>query len=131
MEMYADGRTMPEISEVLDISVTSLVKWKTQNVLPNGENGWDKARAQKKGILYRLRDLYDRQLEYVEGLDPKEISSMKVDALSKMGSMLTHHEKVEVVLRKLSSSGAQDGGGNGEIVVGKETIKQLREELGL
>jgi len=96
MRMYVDGQNLTDISALLDISDTTLRRWKSESLVP-GEtlDGWDKQRSQKRGSRQRLRDLFERQLAYLEGLKPDEVSPPMMDTLSKLGALVERWEKVE------------------------------------
>lgn len=96
MRLYADGHSLVEISRQLDISDTTLRRWKSESLVP-GEtiDGWDKQRAQKRGNIQRLRDLFERQLAYIESLNPCEVTAPMMDTLSKLGALVERWDKVE------------------------------------
>lgn len=127
LRMYADGAALTRIAEKLAVSDTSLRRWKEESRVP-GEalDGWDKARQQKRGNIQRLKDLFERQLEYVEGLTPSEVSAAMMDTLSKLGSLVERWDKAEMVLRKLAEI---TRGEDGPKVLDAETIRELREQL--
>lgn len=96
IRMYADGRSLSDISGVLDVSVTSLAKWKEESKVPSADmDEWDRARTQKRSNIQRLRDLFEDQLFFVEGLPARDRSAAMTDTLSKMGSLLERWDKME------------------------------------
>lgn len=96
IKLYADGRGLADISRQLDISDTTLRRWKSESQIPGEDiDAWDKARQQKRGNIQRLKDLFERQLEYVEGLDPSEVTAPMMDTLSKLGALVEKWDKVE------------------------------------
>lgn len=98
--LYADGYTLSAISDHLDVSVTSLKRWKDDSKDPKQDlDEWDRARAQKRGNIQRLRDLFEEQLLYVEELHPSDRSSKTMDTLSKLGSLLERWDKMEKAQR--------------------------------
>jgi len=100
MQMYANGHNLSEISRQLDISDTTLRRWKSESGVPGEEtDGWDKARQQKRGNIQRLRDILDEQLEYVEGLLPEERTSKTFDGLSKIAALVERVDKMEETIR--------------------------------
>ena len=100
-KMYADGQTLVEISAQLDISDTTLRRWKTDSGVPGEEiDGWDKARQQKRGNIARLRDLFERQLFYVESLPAGEVTAPMMDTLSKLGALVERVDRIEADIRK-------------------------------
>jgi hypothetical protein len=100
MRLYADGYNLAEISKQLDISDTTLRRWKSESGVPGEEtDGWDKARQQKRGNIQRLRDILDEQLEYVEGLLPEERTSKTFDGLSKIAALVERVDKMEETIR--------------------------------
>ncbi len=116
MRLYADGASLTDISKQLDISDTTLRRWKSES-LAGGEDidGWDKSRQQKRGNIQRLKDLFERQLEYVEDLTPCEVSAPMMDTLSKLGSLVERWDKLEKaqivaddVTKEVKKSGLSD-----------------------
>lgn len=114
--LYADGLTLAEISSQLVVSVVSLSKWKNATKDPGtGIDEWDKARSQKRGNIQRLRDLFNEQLEHLEGLRPEERTSPMMDTLSKLGALLERWDKMEKaqkvaadVVREVQKAGLTD-----------------------
>jgi len=100
MRFYADGMGMAEISQRLGVSATSLSKWKAESQRPGDEmDGWERARMQKRSNIQRLRDLFEDQLAYLEGLPAADRSPGMLDTLSKMGALLERWDKVEKAQR--------------------------------
>lgn len=96
VRLYADGRALSDISALLDVSVTSLAKWKEESKVPSADmDEWDRARTQKRSNIQRLRDLFEDQLFFLEGLSAKDRSAPMMDTLSKMGSLLERWDKME------------------------------------
>ncbi len=94
--MYADGTGVTEIAQALDVSKTTLLRWKADSAIPGeDQDGWDKGRAQKRGNIQRLRDLFEEQLEYLETLSPGERTAPMMDTLSKIGALLERWDKME------------------------------------
>jgi len=100
-KMYADGHSLTAISKELDISDTTLRRWKSEDKVPSEDiDGWDRARQQKRGNMQRLRDILDEQLEYVESLPPAERTSKTFDGLSKIAALVERIDKMEEVIRR-------------------------------
>jgi len=100
MRMYAEGRALSDISGLLDVSVTSLAKWKEESKVPSADmDEWDRARTQKRTNIQRLRDLFEDQLFFLEGLDAIKRSAPMMDTLSKIGSLLERWDKMEKAQR--------------------------------
>lgn len=96
IRMYADGRALSDISALLGVSVTSLAKWKEESKVPSADmDEWDRARTQKRSNIQRLRDLFEDQLFFLEGLSAKDRSAPMMDTLSKIGSLLERWDKME------------------------------------
>ena len=96
IRMYAEGQNLSEIAAALDISAESLRVWKAESRTPGDDaDGWDKARAQKRGKAQRLRDLFDGQLEYIEGLPKDTVSAPMMDVLAKLGALVERFEAAE------------------------------------
>jgi transposase len=98
--LYAEGHNLSSIKDKLGVSVTSLKRWKDATKDPNQPmDEWDRARSQKRGNIQRLRDLFEEQLFYIEGLHASKRDSKLMDALSKMGSLLERWDKMEKAQR--------------------------------
>lgn len=96
IRLYADGKNLVDIGKQLDISDTTLRRWKSESQVPGEEiDGWDKARQQKRGNVQRLKDLFERELKFAEKSDAGSISSPSMDALSKLGALVQRWEVVE------------------------------------
>jgi len=96
MRLYVDGHSLAEISRQLDVSDTTLRRWKAESGVPGEDtDGWDKARMQKRGNIQRLKDLFERQLEYVEDLTPDLVTAPMMDTLSKLGALVERWDKIE------------------------------------
>ena len=125
-KLYADGKTLQEISEQLGVSVTSLSNWKNETLDPStGIDEWDRSRHQKGSFRQRMRDLYDRHLELMEGTDAEDITSAMTDTLSKLGALVERFDKLEAtrevadkVERIVKKAGLTPG-----------TTKTIREEI--
>jgi hypothetical protein len=101
MKMYVDGHTLTDISEALGVSRNTLGEWKADTKKPSEElDAWDKGRAQRSTGIARLRDLFDRQLEYVETLQPAGVTAPMMDTLSKLGALVERWDRVETEARK-------------------------------
>jgi len=95
-KMYADGTSLAEISRQLDISDTTLRRWKSEDKVPGEDiDGWDKARQQKRSYCQRLRDVYDEQLKHLEELNAIERNAQVIDAISKLGALVHRWEAYE------------------------------------
>ncbi len=98
--LYADGHSLADISAMLDVSVTSLARWKAETRRPSADmDEWDRARAQKRSNIQRLRDLFEDQLTHMEGLTAMERTPPMMDTLSKMGALLERWDKMEKAQR--------------------------------
>ena len=128
LRLYADGCSLAEISRQLDISDNTLRIWKSDSMIPGEDtDGWDKARIQKRGNITRLKDLFERQLEYVESLHPSEVTAPMMDTLSKLGSLVERWDKAEAVVRRLTQVlGSPE---TGPKVLDEAQIKAIREQL--
>ena len=56
---------------------------------------WDRSRQQKGSFRHRMRDMLDRQLEFVEGTNPEDVTSSMMDTLSKLGALVERFDKLE------------------------------------
>ncbi len=98
--LYADGATLTSIARILDVSVTTLARWKSETRRPSADmDEWDRARAQKRGNIQRLRDLFEDQLSHMESLSAVERTPPMMDTLSKMGALLERWDKMEKAQR--------------------------------
>lgn len=127
--MYADGLSLAEIARQIDVSETTLRKWKSDDMVPGAEmDEWDRARAQKRGNITRLKDLFERQLEYVESLHPSEVTAPMMDTLSKLGSLVERWDKAEAVVKRLADleKTAEKTPGQG---ISVDTLRRVRQEI--
>ena len=98
--IYAEGYSLSDIATRLDVSVTSLAKWKEESKNPSVDmDEWDRARTQKTSNINRLRDLFEDQLFYLEGLSAIKRTAPMMDTLSKIGSLLERWDKLEKAQR--------------------------------
>ena len=126
LRLYADGRALSDIAGLLDVSVTSLAKWKEESKTPSADmDEWDRARTQKRSNIQRLRDLFEDQLFFVEGLNARERSAPMMDTLSKVGSLLERWDKMEKaqqvaenVVREVKKTG-----------LSPETVDDIRRQI--
>lgn len=96
IRMYADGATLTAIASILDVSVTSLVRWKSDSKAPSATmDEWDRARTQKRGNIQRLRDLFEDQLEHLESTRAAARTAPMMDTLAKIGALLERWDKME------------------------------------
>lgn len=124
MRLYADGFSLSDIASQLEVSVTSLSRWKDESRRPDVDmDEWDRGRSQKRSNIQRLRDLFEDQLFYLEGLSAMERTAPMMDTLSKMGSLLERWDKIErtqQVVEAVFKDGEQSK---------TMTPDQLREEI--
>ncbi|MHB1350103.1 MAG: DUF1804 family protein [Desulfobulbaceae bacterium] len=98
--LYAEGYSMTDIAARLDVSVTSLAKWKEESKRPSADlDEWDRARGQKRGNIQRLRDLFEDQLQFLEGISARERTAPMMDTLAKVGALLERWDKFEKATR--------------------------------
>lgn len=98
MKMYVDGHSIADISAALDVSENSLREWKARTKAPGWDlDEWDRARSQKTSNIRRLKDLFENQLEYLEGLQPSGRTPGMMDTLSKLGALIEKWDKMEKV----------------------------------
>jgi len=94
--LYADGFSLSDIATRLNVSVTTLARWKGDTKRPSAsQDEWDRARMQKRSNIQRLRDLFDEQLSFFESLRPMDRTAPMMDTLSKMGALLERWDKME------------------------------------
>lgn len=96
--LYADGHSLTEIADSLGVSRQTLSDWKARTKRPGDEwDEWDRAREQKRSNIRRLKDLFENQLEYLEGLSPAQRTPGQMDTLSKLGALVEKWDKMERV----------------------------------
>lgn len=128
IRLYADGLSLAEISRQLDISDTTLRIWKGESAGPGDDiDGWERARQQKRGNIARLKDLFERQLEYVESLNPEDVTAPMMDTLSKLGCLVERWDKAEAVMKRLTT--VLGSAETGPKVLDADQIRQIREQL--
>ena len=124
MRLYADGFSLSDIAGQLEVSVTSLSRWKDESRRPDVDmDEWDRGRSQKRSNIQRLRDLFEDQLFYLEGLSAMERTAPMMDTLSKMGSLLERWDKIERT-QQVVEAVFKDGEESKTM-----TPNQLREEI--
>lgn len=98
--LYADGHSLSAIAGQLEVSVTSLARWKAETLVPGQTmDEWDRARSQKRGNIQRLRDLWEDQLAHLEACTAEDRTAPKMDALAKLGALLERWDKFEKTQR--------------------------------
>jgi transcriptional regulator with XRE-family HTH domain len=105
-DLYAQGSTLTEISERLDVSVTSLSKWKAESKRPSVDlDEWDQARQGHRAFVDELRAMFKEQLTYVKALKPAERDSAVMDTLSKTAAIVRKWDDIE----RAEAAKAQEG----------------------
>lgn len=128
--LYSEGKTLTAIAEELDVSITTLSRWKTADTRPGAEcDEWDRARTAKQDNIARLRKLFDEQLSYCESLHPSERGSREMDALAKMGALLERWDKVEKA--QAAAREIIEGTGRESEPLTAGRIAQIKEMFGL
>lgn len=130
MRLYAGGNTLSAISEQLGVSVTSLSKWKADSKRPDIDlDEWDRARAQKRSNIQRLRDLFEQELADLESQPAGGISVARIDALSKLGALVQRWDAAEKVLALATPKETEEGGEAKQPGVSLETINAIRRDV--
>ncbi|MDH3975517.1 MAG: DUF1804 family protein [Deltaproteobacteria bacterium] len=107
-DLYAEGLNLEEISGRLDISVTSLSKWKKESKSPDMDlDDWDLARQTHRDFVDGLRKLFREQMEYVQKLPAKERTPSDFDALSKAASIVRKYEEIRKAEKAENESGIE------------------------
>lgn len=130
--MYAGGQSLTDISAALGVSRQALSQWKADTKAPSDEmDAWDRAKAQKASGIARLRELFSRQLEYVESLPPANVSPPMMDTLSKLGALVERWDRVETEIRKKALADAATALGETakQAGVSEETIDIIRRDV--
>ncbi len=95
-DLYAQGKTLDEIGRRLDISPTSLSKWKADSKQPQNDlDDWDLARQGHRDFIEQLRYLFKEQLEYLSGLPARDRTSSDYDSLSKAAAIVRKWDDIE------------------------------------
>lgn len=126
IRLYAEGKGLTEIGRQLDVSVVTLSKWKSESLAPGATiDDWEKARQQKRGNIQRLKDLFERQLKYIEDLPPDGVTPPMMDTMSKLGALVERWDKVEkaqAVIKSISETAAKGG-------LSEDVIRQIEEQV--
>ena len=124
--MYAEGYSLSAIAESLEVSVTSLTRWKAETLVPGRLiDEWDRARSQKVSNIQRLRDLFEDQLAFLEGESARERTAPMMDTLSKIGALLERWDKMEKATRvadEVASTVKKAG-------LTTETVEEIRRQI--
>lgn len=95
-DLYAQGNTLQEISDQLDVSVTTLSIWKKESKVPSAElDDWDLARQGHRDFIEQLREMFKEQLEYLRELKPRDRTPADYDALSKAAAIVRKWDDIE------------------------------------
>lgn len=126
INLYAGGKSLTEISGILQVSITTLSTWKTDSKRPDSElDEWDRARQQKRSTITRLKDLYEGQIKFLEEQHPSERTSQMFDGLSKLGALVERwdkFEKVQDAAKEIKEKAVKGG-------LSEETIKEIEETI--
>jgi len=123
---YVAGETLSAIAEALEVSVTSLARWKADTApADGGPDEWARARQQRISRAQRVRDLYDGQLEFVEGLRPAERTGPVMDSLSKLGALVERMDKLEAA-RAVAADVAKTAAAAG---LTEDTVEAIRKKI--
>jgi transposase len=132
MKMYVDGHSLTGIADALGVSRQTLTQWKADTKVPDQDvDQWDRARAQKSSGIQRLRDLFDRQLEFVESCAPADVTAPMMDTLSKLGALVERWDRVEKEIRKKAVEDAAKAMGETakQAGISEETIGVIRRDV--
>lgn len=95
-DLYEQGMTLGEISKRLDVSVTSLSRWKKETKQPDNDlDDWDLARQGHRDFIEQLRDLFKEQLKHIRGMPPGSRSPADYDSLSKAAAIVRRWDDIE------------------------------------
>lgn len=96
MRQFAEGKDIKAISVELDVSETSLRKWKAESLRPGDDlDAWDKSRQSKCSRLDGLRQMFDENFEAMKELKPLQRDSKMMDSLTKLGALIEKWEGME------------------------------------
>lgn len=95
--MYtADNKSLAEIEAALGVSRQTLSLWKGDTRKPGDDlDEWDRAREQKRTNAQRLRALFDRELRALEEAPAGSLTTVGMDAVTKLGSLVHRWESME------------------------------------
>jgi len=95
-DLYAQGKTLDEISGLLDISVTSLSRWKVETKAPSADlDEWDLARQRHRDFIEELRALFREELDHIRSLKPANRTTQDYDKVSKAAAIVRHWDDIE------------------------------------
>ena len=95
-DLYAQGQSLQEIADRLDVSVTSLARWKADSKVPSEKlDAWDQARLSHRSFLENLRALFAEQLAHIQAIAPKDRTPTDYDALSKAAAIVRKWDDIE------------------------------------
>lgn len=126
INLYAQGKSLTEISGILKVSITTLSTWKTDSKRPDSDiDEWDRARQQKQSTITRLKNLYEEQIKFLEEQHPSERTSRQFDGLSKLGALVERwdkFEKAQVAAKEIKEKAVKGG-------LSEETIREIEETI--
>ncbi|MCK4814150.1 DUF1804 family protein, partial [bacterium] len=107
-DLYAEGNNLEEISARLDISVTSLSRWKKETKTPGADmDEWDSARQIHRDFVDGLKKLFREQMSYVQELPAKDRTPSDFDALSKAASIVRKYEEIRKAEKAENENGIE------------------------
>lgn len=114
---YANGETLSDIAMILDISVTSLCRWKHATKDPHQqEDEWDRARLAAADPEGMIDASWQKKLAYYAALSGEEMTPAETDALAKLRAIIRADR--EFALKKTEKLRA----------FARESLQQLRAE---
>lgn len=98
--MYtADNKSLAEIEEALGVSRQTLSLWKGDTRKPSDDlDEWDRCREQKRTNVQRLRALFDRELRALEEAPAGSLTTVGMDAVTKLGSLVLRAEQHDAAM---------------------------------
>lgn len=96
MRLYSEGVSIPEIAAHLDVSETTLRRWKSASLRP-GEamDEWDEGREKHRSRTQRVCDLFDREIQAAEQSPAGSIKSKTLNTLVQLSAMVHRMLKAE------------------------------------
>ncbi len=124
--LYAEGHTLDAISSTLDISVTSLCRWKSESKRPSADlDEWDMAKQGHRDFTDQLFELFQEELEEIRSLRPSERTSGNYDRLNKAMSIYqkwVSAEKAKQVAHEVAKEVKKAG-------LTEDTVEDIRNQI--
>ncbi len=95
-DLFAQGKTLENIAELLDTTPTSLCRWKAATKAPNAQyDEWELARQRHRSFIEELRALFQEELEYIRSITPAKRTTQDYDKVSKAAAIVRKWDDIE------------------------------------